>query len=248
MLATCSSDSTIKLFDVSGPHPQFITDIRGHTGPVWKVSWAHPRYGSVLASAGFDGKTVVWQNDGRNSWSPVHVDNTHSSSVNSVAFNTDPTGALQLATVGLDGNLVVITYDQGNWSSKHVPAHPNGALCVDWMTTNSGQTFIVTGGCDGKVKLWSCANTDWVEAYSLGPMENWVRSIACRPCSIAATVENGYVYVWEPQEGGSTMTWKVKQTLHVNDPRSVAWIRSGRVLAATDSSGETHTFTEADGI
>lgn len=32
-----------------------------HTGPVWQVSWAHPKYGHILASSSYDGKVLIWK-------------------------------------------------------------------------------------------------------------------------------------------------------------------------------------------
>ena len=37
LLATASSDRTIKIFDLSTPQPTHINDITGHEGPVWQV-------------------------------------------------------------------------------------------------------------------------------------------------------------------------------------------------------------------
>jgi protein transport protein SEC13 len=76
-LATCSSDRIIKIFDV-GPEPGQQTlsaNIAGHDGPVWQVNtvcacdgwatilrgyrqvaWAHPKFGSILASCSYDRK------------------------------------------------------------------------------------------------------------------------------------------------------------------------------------------------
>ena len=31
-----------------------LIELSGHNGPVWKVSWAHPKYGGLLASAAYD--------------------------------------------------------------------------------------------------------------------------------------------------------------------------------------------------
>ena len=36
--------------------PQWSADISSHTGPVWRVKWAHPRFGVLLASCGYDKK------------------------------------------------------------------------------------------------------------------------------------------------------------------------------------------------
>ena len=39
-LATCSSDKTIKIFDLDGTdNYKLITTLTGHEGPVWQVSW-----------------------------------------------------------------------------------------------------------------------------------------------------------------------------------------------------------------
>jgi protein transport protein SEC13 len=36
-LATCSSDSTIKIFENTDDRLNLITTLTGHTGPVWQV-------------------------------------------------------------------------------------------------------------------------------------------------------------------------------------------------------------------
>ena len=42
-LATCSSDRSVKLFDVRDGSQSLAAELRGHEGPVWQVAWAHPR-------------------------------------------------------------------------------------------------------------------------------------------------------------------------------------------------------------
>ena len=32
-----------------------------HEGPVWQVAWAHPKFGSILASCSYDGTVIIWQ-------------------------------------------------------------------------------------------------------------------------------------------------------------------------------------------
>ncbi|KAK7915750.1 hypothetical protein WMY93_011511 [Mugilogobius chulae] len=55
-LATCSSDRTVKIFDVRNGGQILVADLRGHEGPVWQVAWAHPMFGNVLASL----NSVCW--------------------------------------------------------------------------------------------------------------------------------------------------------------------------------------------
>ena len=58
-LATCSSDRTIKVFAVSDEGNQYLCDLQGHDSPVWGVQWAHPRFGNLIASCGYDGQVLV---------------------------------------------------------------------------------------------------------------------------------------------------------------------------------------------
>ena len=70
-LATCSSDKTVKVFDVVGDQHVHLADLRGHEGPVWQVAWAHPKFGSLLASCSFDHRVIVWKEVQDNQWQQV---------------------------------------------------------------------------------------------------------------------------------------------------------------------------------
>ena len=62
LVATCSSDKTIKLFEVDSgkQHHRLVQTLRKHTSPVWKVGWKqHPCSGSLLASCSYDGRVII---------------------------------------------------------------------------------------------------------------------------------------------------------------------------------------------
>lgn len=41
--------------------------LNSHEGPVWQVAWAHPKFGPILASASYDGKVIIWKDNGSGS-------------------------------------------------------------------------------------------------------------------------------------------------------------------------------------
>ena len=54
---------------------------RRHDGPIHGLSWAHPSFGSILASCSFDGKVFIWkENEGGKGWSKVKEHLLHTAS------------------------------------------------------------------------------------------------------------------------------------------------------------------------
>ncbi|KAH3761940.1 SEC13 protein [Pelomyxa schiedti] len=180
-LATCSSDSTIRIFDSEPGHPPIkVAELRGHTGPVWRVSWAHPRFGVVLASCSYDKRVIIWKETQPNSWDILYEYTGLTKSVMCVAWAPVEHG-LELACASSDGSLAVLTYEKGTtdrntWRETKIPkAHPGGAMCVSWgpafppgslisgtepsptsaaAPAISPQKQFVSGGCDNSVKIW----------------------------------------------------------------------------------------------
>ena len=56
-----------------------------HTGPVWQVAWAHPKFGDILASCSYDGKVIIWkeqlgQGPGAGGWTKIKEHTLHKAS------------------------------------------------------------------------------------------------------------------------------------------------------------------------
>ena len=134
-LATASSDSTVKIVSIgtATAPSQVLATLTGHYGPVWRVAWAHPKYGTVLASCGYDGRVIVWKEDARGNWSQVHVFTDHKSSVNSIAWAPYEVG-LCLACASSDGRISILTMRaDGGWDTSTIErAHPVGATAISW--------------------------------------------------------------------------------------------------------------------
>ena len=69
MMASCSNDRKIKIFEKNEKGEYILTNTieviglinQAHESPVWKVQWANPEFGIILASCGFDKCVKIWQ-------------------------------------------------------------------------------------------------------------------------------------------------------------------------------------------
>lgn len=80
-MATCSSDQVIKIWDQADDgswkktadfkvsltwcltlYLGTQTDlVQAHQGSIWRLSWAHPEFGQILAACSFDECVSVWE-------------------------------------------------------------------------------------------------------------------------------------------------------------------------------------------
>ncbi|WVZ66517.1 LOW QUALITY PROTEIN: hypothetical protein U9M48_015724 [Paspalum notatum var. saurae] len=131
-LATASSDSTVKIVNIGAATApsQVLATLSGHYGPVWRVAWAHPKYGTILASCGYDGRVIIWKEDARGNWSQAHVFPDHKSSVNSIAWAP----WTFVLPVHDDGRISILTMrPDGGWDTGTIErAHPVGATAISW--------------------------------------------------------------------------------------------------------------------
>ncbi|KAK0532699.1 GTPase-activating protein S13 [Tilletia horrida] len=162
-LATCSSDRTIKVFDVvDGVAGSQRATLRGHEGPVWQVAWAHPKFGAILASCSYDGKVLIWKDNSAaggaqsggygaqgygqsaeaGGWTQIKEHKLHDGSVNSIAWAPQELGAV-LACASSDGFVSVATFkDDGTWAVHKVNAHPSGCNAVSWAPATQPGSLI----------------------------------------------------------------------------------------------------------
>ena len=261
-LATCSSDRTVKVFDVAKGASTLQATLQAHEGPVWQVSWGHPKFASLLASVGYDRRVVVWREQGQGHWVKVYENTTaHSASINCCAFAPVEHG-LHLATGSSDGSFVVHSYGTGGeWTTVKVEsAHTLGVLSLSWAPAMASPAAggrplrrLVTSGCDGLVKVWV-----WKEEDNSWGMEpngelrahgDWVRSVAWSqlPTStsseVASASQDGKVIVWSQEAPGQP--WKRHVLCEVDSiVWCVAWSLTGDLLAVQAAGKEVALWTE----
>lgn len=265
-LATCSSDKTIKIFEIDGENQKLVETLRGHEGPVWQVSWAHPKFGVILASASYDGKAIIWREENRH-WSNIHQHTAHHASVNSVSWAPQEYGALLLCASS-DGQISVVEFkDEGKCDSVVFPAHDTGVNAVSWappsvsgsivQTTGAQQPQqqesrrFVSGGSDNLVKVWKfdSESGNYVLESTLEGHSDWVRDVAWSPSVlsksyIASASQDRSVIIWT-QEGNNPWTRKFLRSENFPDVVwRVSWSLSGNVLAVSGGDNKVTLWKE----
>lgn len=263
-LATASSDKTIKVFDVIGDQHVHIADLRGHEGPVWQCAWAHPKFGSLLASCSFDHRVIVWKEAQDGQFHQVYISppTLHTASVNSIAWAPHELGLL-LAAGSSDGTISISEYNitTGSWNSIKLPGvHTIGVTAVSWApaVTKASSGFIkrlVSSGCDNAIRIWKCSESGiWSEQESLQAHTDWVRDVAWAPNLglprnvMASGGQDGQVFAWSEKPSGG---WE-RRLVHDFKPQPVwrvSWSLTGNILAVSDGSNQVTLWKESlDGL
>ncbi|KAF0874655.1 CE192 protein, partial [Crocuta crocuta] len=149
-MATCSSDQSVKVWDKSENGDWHCTaSWKTHSGSVWRVTWAHPEFGQVLASCSFDRTAAVWEeivgesNDklrGQSHWVKRTTLVDSRTSVTDVKFAPKHMG-LMLATCSADG--IVRIYEApdvmnlSQWSLQHEISCKLSCSCISWNPSSS---------------------------------------------------------------------------------------------------------------
>lgn len=268
-LATSSSDLTVKIYNVSEDSSELSATLQGHEGPVWQVSWAHPKFGVILASCSFDGSVLIHRETRPRDWSLLHAArNLHESSVNSVVFCPHEYG-LRVAAASSDGRVSILSHQPDNsWSTDYITDNPLGVNSVSWapMGSYSNESAdgtaplrLVTGGCDNKIRFWveQPETGQWVEDQSCPVSKDlshsdWVRDVAWSPPIlpnsnvVASCSEDRTVMIWT--QNGQNEEWKATK-LHTFDGPvwRVSWsTQTGHILAV--SSGDSDVSLWKKGI
>ncbi|KAK6335232.1 GTPase-activating protein S13 [Orbilia javanica] len=258
-LATCSSDKTIKIFEVEGNNHTLVSTLKGHDGPVWCVAWAHPKYGNILASASYDAKVIIWlENNGQ--WGKLIEHTNHTASVNMASWAPHTLGEV-LACASTDGKVSVLEFKDGNWDTRIFNAHATGCNAISWApdvspgsivqssaALTTGVRKFVTGGSDNLVKIWvySPEQDNYVVETVLEGHHDWVRDVAWAPSIlsrtyIASASQDKSVIIWTSDAGGPFQKKVLEMEAVV---WRVSWSLSGNVLAVSGGDNKVTLWKE----
>ncbi|VDN02032.1 unnamed protein product [Thelazia callipaeda] len=171
-IATSSSDMMVCVWNLS-PNGNWVKSAswKSHSGPVWKVVWAHPEFGQILATCSFDRSVTIWEetvrqpvqmiiNSGIQSGQKEQqprwkrccqlVDSRHN--VTDIKFAPRHLG-LMLATVSSQGVLRIYEapdiMNLSMWSlNQDIAVFRCRCSCLSWSTNRLAKPLIAVGSDD----------------------------------------------------------------------------------------------------
>lgn len=160
-LATCSSDQCVKVLDLKDGDWHCTATWRCHSGSVWRVTWAHPEFGQVLATCSFDRTVAIWEEQMGQQRGSLQGRSTHwvkraslvdsRTEVNDVKFSPHHLG-LMIATCSTDGMLRIYeaqdVMNLSQWSLMHNLSCKPGSSCLSWNPSRVHPPMIVVGTDD----------------------------------------------------------------------------------------------------
>ncbi|KZP23694.1 WD40 repeat-like protein [Athelia psychrophila] len=184
-LATCSSDCTVKVFDIVDGDTQRSA---GHT---LKGGRAHPKHGHILASSSYDGKVLIWkeqqgQRASANGWTKIKEHTLHSASVNSVSWAPHELDVI-LACASSDDKLSILTLKSIPFLQRYGAQITVNGACHRLQRPSPAPAQSIkrftSAGYDNLVKIWVFREDSqgWVEEETLEGHTDWVRDVAWAP-------------------------------------------------------------------
>ncbi|ODV88534.1 hypothetical protein CANCADRAFT_27282 [Tortispora caseinolytica NRRL Y-17796] len=202
-LATCSSDQTVKVFDLdeSADSTNWILNdsFKAHEASVTRVVWAHPEFGQVIATCSFDRTIKIFQEvdheprtSGRR-WKRVAVLPDSRGPVHDISFAPVHLG-LKLAANGADGTLriyeAIEPHNLYYWSlvfEKVVVPEPEGAreadasYCLSWCGSKYAPEQLVVGSLSRCYIFRKSSDDKYAQCEELPGHTGSLREVAWAP-------------------------------------------------------------------
>jgi nucleoporin SEH1 len=192
-IATCASDKRIKVWDLVDETGEWTcSDIpRAHNDSIWRLSWAHPEFGQLIASCSEDKTICIFEEqesvtplktEQRDRWQRKVTLTDSKKSVNDVEFAPRHLG-LKIAAASADGTVRIYEatdvfslnywqlqeffqvedYSSGGQEVEH------GVACISWNECPFESAKIAVGTYSKIASVWTCdAGSKWREECVLG--------------------------------------------------------------------------------
>jgi len=251
-LALCTSSQTITIFALDEDENKWGESARidnAHAGPIWRLDWAHPEFGEVIASCSEDRTISIWSCSKSGGWKrrATLTDSPHA--VTDVQFAPRAFG-LKFAACTADG--IVRVYEASDplnlaaWEVEDFNAgEPEGCSALSWCAGTDEERLGVVGQ-SGKVKIFHRKNR-WTQMAEIevsnSPLKDcaWAPNL-CRDADwIAVCGDSSVVHVYAMKDNGSLV--------HVHSIEAntapiwrCAWSMTGDILSIAPESGKVQLW------
>lgn len=244
-LAVGDITGKIYIFENANNSMKKTSEILSHTGPINKLSWSHPSFGPLLASAGFDKKVNIYKIDNNRIEEIYNYDN-HDNSVKTLKFSPSSRNLL-LISGDLNGDIVSCEYYNKQFFINKIFAHDYGVNAIDFLDENN---FITTGN-DNKIKIWNYINQN--EKGEINQILELKDGFDMTICDLSCKDNSHFVCCGESNGEGVVIywtlneekKWEVKEIYRQKEKlEKIKFNEEHTCIAVIDEEGQEHIILE----
>ena len=246
-LAIGDVNGKIYIFQNANNSMAKIAEISSNFGPIYKLSWSHPSFGPLLASAGFDKKVILYKFE-NNRLEELFSYNNHENSVKSLKFSPSSKNLLLISGC-LNGDIVSCEYYNKDFILNKLFAHDFGVNAIDFLDDNN----FITCGNDNSIKIWNYSQQDGkVEIQKILELKDEINNMSTYDLSckddkhfVCCGESNGegVVNYWILKEG----KWEVKEICRSKEKfEKIKFNEEHTCMAVIDQKGEENIIFESE--
>lgn len=264
-MATCSGDRFVRVWELTDSGDwQLVAQWQAHRGAVTGISWAHPEFGSLIATSGADQDAKIWEERSNTAsmasrWTNKAALTEARKAVTCVEFAPRQFG-LKLAVGSADGCVriyeAVDIMNLAQWPlaatlQSFAEGNRLGCTCLSWCNGRFEPPTLVAGGSHVVVYRYTDAARSWQQLMQFPPPEKgdvldvaWAPNVGRRFHYIASAEDHQlriYRLNREMSNNDSRLELENVQTVATNAWRC-QWNVTGTVLASSGDGGIVQLF------
>jgi WD40 repeat protein len=256
-MATCSGDRFVRVWDLTDNGVwSLVGEWQAHKGSVTMLSWAHPEFGTLLATCGSDHESKIWEErtnatSAASRWTAKSQLTDARKAVSSLEFAPRHWG-LKLATGSADGCVriyeAVDVMNLAQWplaATLECFGEGLGVTCLSWSNGRFEPPTLVVGGAHPIVYRYSESSRQYNPLIVLPPPlvgdvldVAWAPNVGRRYHYIAsAEGQQLRIFKLSRSSEGDKPEFESTQTLKVSNAWRCQWNVTGTVLASSGDRG-----------